>query len=267
MRRACAEIRRRGQLRDPAGRQDRPRHRGDFLHLPPSDDKEFLEPSRLRQLVRKYSDHLSLPIILEAEDKQETINQAKAFWTRSKSEITDEEYQAFYKHLTHDPEPARAWALSGEETASGCHLPPLYLEARPSICTIASTRAASSYTCDACSSWTRRRSSCRRTCAIRSSSVAPACTRRVARLLPEQSHGRKDQVRPRRGGSAGSCSRIWQRASRRVLHRILEDLRRGPQGRHHRRSGSARAHREAAALPFDGRRRRARGDPRRVRLG
>ncbi|HEX4242070.1 MAG TPA: molecular chaperone HtpG [Steroidobacteraceae bacterium] len=79
------------------------------LHLR-DDDKEFLEPSRLRQLVRKYSDHLSLPIILEADGKQDTINQAKAFWTRSKSEITDEEYQAFYKHLTHDPEPARAWA-------------------------------------------------------------------------------------------------------------------------------------------------------------
>jgi molecular chaperone HtpG len=87
-----------------------------ILHLR-DDDKEFLEPSRLRQLVRKYSDHLSIPIILktggkDAKDEpvEETINQAKAFWTRPKSELKDDDYQAFYKHLTHDSDDARAWA-------------------------------------------------------------------------------------------------------------------------------------------------------------
>ena len=80
-----------------------------ILHLR-DDDKEFLEESRLRELVRKYSDHLSVPIALASGDKEETLNQAKAFWTRPKSELKDEDYQAFYKHLTHDPEPARAWA-------------------------------------------------------------------------------------------------------------------------------------------------------------
>jgi molecular chaperone HtpG len=80
-----------------------------IMHLR-EDDKEFLEPSRLKQLVRKYSDHLSVPIVLKAGDTEETLNQAKAFWTRPKSELKDEDYQAFYKHLTHDPEPARAWA-------------------------------------------------------------------------------------------------------------------------------------------------------------
>ncbi len=101
-----------------------------IMHLR-DDDKEFLEPSRLRQLVRKYSDHLGIPIKLKtlasagakdeegaAEDgkdgatgeTEETINQAKAFWTRPKSELKDEDYQAFYKHLTHDSEDARAWA-------------------------------------------------------------------------------------------------------------------------------------------------------------
>jgi molecular chaperone HtpG len=74
------------------------------------EDKEFLEPARLRGLVRKYSDHLSIPIILKTAEAEETINQAKAFWTRSKSELKDEDYQAFYKHLTHDTEDARAWA-------------------------------------------------------------------------------------------------------------------------------------------------------------
>ena len=80
-----------------------------ILHLR-DEDKEFLEPARLRQLVRKYSDHLSIPIVLKAGDADETLNQAKAFWTRPKSELTDEDYQAFYKHLTHDPEGARLWA-------------------------------------------------------------------------------------------------------------------------------------------------------------
>jgi molecular chaperone HtpG len=80
-----------------------------ILHLR-EEDKEFLEPGRLRQLVRKYSDHLSIPIVLKADDKEETLNQAKAFWTRPKSELKDEDYQAFYKHLTHDSEDARVWA-------------------------------------------------------------------------------------------------------------------------------------------------------------
>ncbi len=80
-----------------------------ILHLR-EEDKEFLEPARLRQLVRKYSDHLSLPVILKAADSEETINQAKAFWTRPKAELSDEDYQAFYKHIAHDSENARAWA-------------------------------------------------------------------------------------------------------------------------------------------------------------
>ncbi len=79
------------------------------LHLR-DDDKEFLEESRLRSLVRKYSDHLGLPIVLKTGDKDDTLNQAKAFWTRPKSELKDEDYQAFYHHLTHDPDDARVWA-------------------------------------------------------------------------------------------------------------------------------------------------------------
>jgi molecular chaperone HtpG len=80
-----------------------------ILHLR-EDDKEFLEAARLRQLVHRYSDHLSVPIVLKTGDQEETLNQAKAFWTRPKAELKDEDYQAFYKHLTHDAEPARAWA-------------------------------------------------------------------------------------------------------------------------------------------------------------
>jgi molecular chaperone HtpG len=80
-----------------------------IMHLR-EEDKEFLDASRLRQLVRKYSDHLSIPVILKTGDTEETLNQAKAFWTRPKSELKDEDYQAFYKHLTHDSDEARMWA-------------------------------------------------------------------------------------------------------------------------------------------------------------
>ncbi|MDP8984674.1 MAG: molecular chaperone HtpG [Pseudomonadota bacterium] len=97
-----------------------------IMHLR-DEDKEFLEPVRLRELVRKYSDHLSIPIVLAAGDTKETINQAKAFWTRPKSELKDEDYQAFYKHLSHDTEDARAWAHNkvegGIEYTSLLYLP------------------------------------------------------------------------------------------------------------------------------------------------
>jgi molecular chaperone HtpG len=91
-----------------------PHHKEDrgtevILHLR-AEDKEFLEPERLSELVRKYSDHLSLPISLLRDGKSEMLNQAKAFWTRPKSELTEADYQAFYKHLSHDWEDARAWA-------------------------------------------------------------------------------------------------------------------------------------------------------------
>jgi molecular chaperone HtpG len=80
-----------------------------ILHLR-EEDKEFLEAARLRQLVRKYSDHLSIPIVLKGGEKDETLNQAKAFWTRPKADLKDEDYQAFYQHIAHDSEGARVWA-------------------------------------------------------------------------------------------------------------------------------------------------------------
>jgi molecular chaperone HtpG len=80
-----------------------------ILHLR-DEDKDFLEPATLKRLVRKYSDHLSIPIVLKTGETEETVNQAKAFWTRPKSELKDEDYQAFYHHLSHDTEDARAWA-------------------------------------------------------------------------------------------------------------------------------------------------------------
>src|SRR5690606_33435836 len=79
------------------------------------DTKEFLDEWRLRQIVREYSDHIAVPILLETAAKPdgeakdgetapkgpEQINQASALWTRAKSDITDEQYKEFYHHVAH----------------------------------------------------------------------------------------------------------------------------------------------------------------------
>ena len=85
------------------------------LHLK-ADEGEFLDGWRLRELIKRYSDHVAFPIRLPVEkdgkptDEFETVNHAAALWTRPKGEITDEEYQAFYKSLSHDFNDALAWA-------------------------------------------------------------------------------------------------------------------------------------------------------------
>lgn len=84
-----------------------------LLHLR-DDAKEFADPYRLRELIRKYSDHIAFPVRMKkeaapgAEDKEseqaedEIVNTAKALWTRPRAEIGDEEYTEFYKHISHD---------------------------------------------------------------------------------------------------------------------------------------------------------------------
>ncbi len=83
------------------------------LHLR-EDEKELLNGTQLRTIIRKYSDHITLPIVMQKEewsqedqktnmlDENETINQASALWARAKSDITTEQYNEFYKHVAHD---------------------------------------------------------------------------------------------------------------------------------------------------------------------
>ncbi|MFK4751896.1 molecular chaperone HtpG [Oceanobacter antarcticus] len=91
------------------------------LHLK-ADEAEFADNYRLRSLIKKYSDHIAVPVFLPPEisadddaDETETskapeaVNQAKAMWTRSRSELTDEEYQEFYKHISHDWNEPLTW--------------------------------------------------------------------------------------------------------------------------------------------------------------
>ena len=76
-----------------------------ILHLR-EDAKEFLDQNRLHTLVKKYSDFVEHPIVMDVENDgkkvEDTLNAQKAIWLRNKTDITDEEYNAFYKHLSHD---------------------------------------------------------------------------------------------------------------------------------------------------------------------
>ncbi len=81
------------------------------LHLREGED-EFLDDFRLRNIIHKYSDHISLPVKMPKQDDSselETVNKASALWARQKNEISDEEYREFYKHIAHDFEDPLLW--------------------------------------------------------------------------------------------------------------------------------------------------------------
>ncbi len=65
------------------------------------DAAEFLDPMRIRRIVKTYSDHIAIPVVLLGDGEEETLNSASALWTRPKSEISDEQYKEFYHHVGH----------------------------------------------------------------------------------------------------------------------------------------------------------------------
>ncbi len=85
------------------------------LHLREGED-EYLDPWRLRSVIGKYSDHIALPVEIESKNEEddtvtwEKINKAQALWTRSKADVTDEEYKEFYKHIAHDFTDPLSWS-------------------------------------------------------------------------------------------------------------------------------------------------------------
>jgi molecular chaperone HtpG len=99
------------------------------LHLR-ADEDEFLSGWKLREVLRRYSDHISLPVQMLKEewdkdkseqvkkDEWESVNQANALWTRSKSEVSDEQYREFYKHVSHDFDDPLAWTHNRVEGRS-----------------------------------------------------------------------------------------------------------------------------------------------------
>ena len=81
------------------------------LHLK-EDESEFAEPFRIEALIRKYSDHIGFPVSLHIEGEEETkvVNSATALWTRSRTDVTEEEYKEFYKYLSHDFADPMIWS-------------------------------------------------------------------------------------------------------------------------------------------------------------
>jgi molecular chaperone HtpG len=80
------------------------------LHLK-EGEQDFADGHRIRSLVRKYSDHIAFPVRMRAEqDEYETVNHAQALWTRARTEVKDEEYKEFYRHITHDFTDPLAWS-------------------------------------------------------------------------------------------------------------------------------------------------------------
>src|SRR3990167_9068448 len=83
-------------------------------------EDEFLSDWKIKSIIRKYSDHITLPIVMKKSewkdgmevptDEDETVNQASALWARAKNDITDEQYEEFYKHVAHDFEKPLAWS-------------------------------------------------------------------------------------------------------------------------------------------------------------
>ena len=106
-----------------------------ILHLK-SDEEEFLDHWKLRDLIRKYSDHVAFPIRMKKfkdgkpTDEWETVNDASALWAKPKSEISDDEYKAFYKSLGHDFNDPLAWThnrVEGNQSFTTL----LYIPAQP----------------------------------------------------------------------------------------------------------------------------------------
>lgn len=81
------------------------------LHLK-KDEKEFAEPFRVEALIRKYSDHIAFPVTLQSggDEEDKVVNSATALWTRSRSDVKDDEYKEFYKHLSHDFTDPLSWS-------------------------------------------------------------------------------------------------------------------------------------------------------------
>ena len=106
-----------------------------ILHLK-ADEDEFLKRWELRSLITRYSDHVAFPIRLPVEkdgkptEEWETVNAASALWAKPKSEISDEDYQSFYKSLGHDFNDALAWTHNRVE-GSQSFTTLLYLPAQP----------------------------------------------------------------------------------------------------------------------------------------
>ena len=241
------------------------------LHLREGED-ELLEGFRLKSIVSKYSDHISAPIRMRGEkwdkdkgemvaaDEDETVNQANALWARAKADITDEQYQEFYRHVSHDFGEPLAWTHSRVEGRTE-YTQLLYIPARAPF-----------------DLWDRNQRHGIKLYVKRvfimddAEQLMPPYLRfvrgvidssdlplNVSREILQESR----DVKAIREGSdqarAGTARGPGREPEGQVRH-VLEGIRPGAEGRHWRRCGQPRTHRGPAALCLDGAgRRRADG--------
>lgn len=142
------------------------------LHLK-EDSLDYLNAWKLKGIINKYSDHISLPIMMEKEEWKEgendqpgemaktgdweTVNQAAALWTRAKKDITQEQYDEFYKQISYDSQAPLATTHNRVEGATE-YTQLLFIPAkRPWTCSTVTRPPASSCMSNACSSWTTHR--------------------------------------------------------------------------------------------------------------
>ena len=124
-----------------------------ILHLRPDED-ELLSGHRLREILRKYSDHIAVPILMKKEqwdseakqqvatDDDEQVNRASALWARPKSDITEEQYHELYRHVAHDIDAPFAYTHAKVEGRQEFTLLLYFPRGRPSTCGTASIGAA-----------------------------------------------------------------------------------------------------------------------------
>ena len=146
-----------------------------MLQLRDGED-DLLNGYRLRSIIQKYSDHISVPILMpgEPEEKAEaeeaqpaaemTVNRASALWTRPKSELSDQDYNDFYRHIAGEFSDPLAWVHSKIEGTYEYTLL-LFIPSRaPYDLWVRKPAAACGCTCSGCSSWRTPGNLCRSTC-------------------------------------------------------------------------------------------------------
>jgi molecular chaperone HtpG len=159
--------------------EDLPQGTAVTVYLKPEDREDrlfdYAAEWKIREIVKRYSDFIAWPIRMAVERTDEsgatsremkTLNSMKALWARPRSEVRDEEYHEFYKHISHDwTDPLEIIHMRGEgqvEYEALLFIPSL----RRSTCSCARRSVGSSCTSSACSSWTTATRSCRTTCAL-----------------------------------------------------------------------------------------------------
>ncbi len=200
------------------------------LHLRAGED-EYLEPHRLRTIVKTYSDHIAIPVALIEEGKEETINAASALWTRPKSEITEDQYKEFYHHVGACLRRSVADHPLPRRGRDRIYRPAVRAVAPPLRPVRAGTQGASAPLCEARLHHRRQRGTAAALPALparrgRHPGPAAQCQPRIA---PDQPDARQDARRPDQAGAVRP-EKEGRGRPRRLPRHLLGEFRRRAEG-------------------------------------